>query len=197
MAVLGGEWGVISGVGLFVFITITNPFRPLPSGSKRFDAFVRRDYGMRERRQSLSRLLIGWFINALALAAAAYIVPMVIPEGIVIAGEPAWLTVVITALIFGLVNTLLRPLLKLLTCPLIILTLGLFTLVINGLMLWLSSWIGQQFGVGFLVKDFWAALLGAVVVSVVSFVLSLVLKEDESARRKRRRKERLERRDQW
>lgn len=147
------------------------------------------------------RLLISWLINALALAAAAYVVPRFVPQGIIIAGEPAWLTVVITALIFGLVNTLIRPLLKLLTCPLIILTLGLFTLVINALMLWLSSWIGQQFGVGFLVKDFWAALLGAVVVSVVSFILSIVLLEDEDRRRRRnrqkRRQERRERIERW
>jgi putative membrane protein len=141
----------------------------------------------------LGRLLIRWFINAVALAAAAYLVPIVIPEGIVVAGEPAWLSVAITALIFGLVNALIRPLLKLVTCPLIALTLGLFTLIINGLMLWLASWIGQQFGVGFLVKDFWSALLGAIIVSVVSFVLSLFFREDEP--RRRHKDER--RRDRW
>ena len=63
----------------------------------------------------MGKLLIRWIINALALAAAAYIVPLVIAEGIVIAGEPAWLTVAIMGLIFGLVNALIRPLLKLLT----------------------------------------------------------------------------------
>jgi putative membrane protein len=141
----------------------------------------------------LVRLAIRWFINAVALAVAAYVVPMVIPEGIVVAGEPAWLSVAITALIFGLVNALIRPLLKLVTCPLIALSLGLFTLIINGLMLWLAAWIGQQFDAGFIIKDFWSALLGAFIVSVVSFVLSLFFREDES-----RRKGRSDRRqDRW
>lgn len=141
----------------------------------------------------MGRLLIRWFINAVALAVAAYLVPMFIPEGIVVAGELTWLSVAITALIFGLVNALIRPLLKLVTCPLIAVTLGLFTLIINGLMLWLASWIGQQFGVGFIVRDFWSALLGALIISVVSFVLSLFFREDE--RRSQRRYER--RRDRW
>lgn len=141
----------------------------------------------------MTRLLVRWFINAVALALAAYLVPMVIPGGIVIAGEPAWLSVAITALIFGLVNALIRPLLKLVTCPLIILTLGLFTLIINGLMLWLASWIGQQFGVGFVVHGFWPALLGGLIVSVVSFFLSLIFREEEP--RPRARDER--RRDRW
>jgi putative membrane protein len=140
------------------------------------------------------RLLIRWFINAVALAAAAYVVPMFIPNGITIVGEPAWLTVVITALIFGLVNALLRPIVKFLTCPLIILTLGLFTLIINGLMLLLSSWIAGQFGVGFHVEGFWAAFWGALVISVVSFVLSLIFREDEG-RQRRRQEERQQ--DRW
>lgn len=145
------------------------------------------------------RLLVSWFINAVALAAAAYVVPLLIPDGIVIVGEPAWVSVAITALIFGLVNALIRPLLKLLTCPFILLTLGLFTLIINGLMLWLASWIGGQFDVGFLVQDFWSALLGAIVISVVSFFLSLVLQPDDDRRRRRQRRKRREerRRDLW
>jgi len=148
-----------------------------------------------ERRYNVGRLLISWFINAVALAVAAYVVPMVVPEGIVIAGEPAWLSVAIAALIFGLVNALIRPLLKLVTCPLILLTLGLFTLIINGLMLWLTSWIGQQFDVGFVVNGFWAALLGALIVTVVSFFLSLVFREEEPRRRRKRQDDR--RRDRW
>jgi putative membrane protein len=132
------------------------------------------------------RLLIRWFINAVALAAAAYVVPLFIPGGITIVGEPAWLTVAITALIFGLINALLRPIVKLLTCPLIILTLGLFTLIINGLMLWLSSWIAEQFGVGFQVAGFWPAFWGALVISIVSLVLSLIFREDDDHRQQRR-----------
>jgi putative membrane protein len=139
--------------------------------------------------EALNRLLISWFINAVALAMAAWLV-----RGITVVSEPQWLTVAIMALIFGLVNALIRPLLKLLTCPLIILTLGLFTLVINAVMLWLASWIGTQFDLGFEVTSFWpTAVLGALVISVVSFILSLVLKDDDS--RRRRRKERQ--RDRW
>lgn len=136
----------------------------------------------------MGRLLISWIVNALALAAAAFLV-----RGITVVGEPVWLTLAIMAIIFGLANALIRPLLKLLTCPLIILTLGLFTLIINGLMLWLSSWIASQFGVGFEVDGFWAAFLGALVVSVVSFFLNLILLGGDS--RRRRRKEQP--RDRW
>jgi putative membrane protein len=137
----------------------------------------------------LNKLLISWFINAVALAMAAWLV-----RGIQVVNEPQWLTIAIMALIFGLVNALIRPLLKFLTCPLIILTLGLFTLVINALMLWLASVIGGQFGVGFEVTSFWpTAVLGALVISVVSFILSLVFRDDSD--RRRRRKERQ--RDRW
>jgi putative membrane protein len=132
--------------------------------------------------------LISWIINGLALAAAAYLVP-----GITVVGEPVWATLAVMAIIFGLANALIRPFLKLLTCPLIILTLGLFTLVINGFMLWLSSWIAGQFGVGFEVDGFWAAFLGALVVSVVSFFLNLILLGGD--RRRERRKEQP--RDRW
>ena len=136
----------------------------------------------------MGRLLMSWIINGLALAAAAYLV-----QGITVVGEPTWLTVAVMAIIFGLANALIRPLLKLLTCPLVILTLGLFTLIINGFMLWLSSWIASQFGVGFVVDGFWAAFLGALVVSVVSFFLNLIFLGGDN-----RRKERKERpRDRW
>jgi putative membrane protein len=92
-------------------------------------------------------------------------------------------------LIFGVVNALLRPLLKFLTCPLIFLTLGLFTLVLNTGLFWLSGWIGTQFGVGFTVENFWAAFLGSIIVTAVSVVLSLVLRDElEGDRRRRRRK---------
>jgi putative membrane protein len=92
------------------------------------------------------------------------------------------------ALIFGVVNAMLRPLLKVLTCPLIFLTLGLFTLVLNTGLFWLSGWIGGQFGVGFTVENFWAALLGSIIVTVVSVVLSLVLRDELDGDRRRRRK---------
>jgi putative membrane protein len=138
----------------------------------------------------LAKLLIRWFINAVALAAAAYLVP-----GISVGEGQAWATVAIMSIIFGLVNALIRPLLKVLTCPLILLTLGLFTLIINGLMLWLSSWIAGQLDVGFQVAGFWPAFWGALVISIVSFVLSLIFGEDDDRRRRQRREE--HRRDRW
>ena len=89
-----------------------------------------------------------------------------------------WLSFVWLALIFGLINALLRPLLTLLTCPLIIVTLGLFTLLINTLMFYLAGLVGSYFNVGFSVEGFVPALLGGIVTSLVSIILSLLLKEE-------------------
>jgi putative membrane protein len=140
----------------------------------------------------MGRILIGWLINAAALAVAAYFVP-----GISIVGEPAWLTLMIVAAIFGLVNAIIQPILKFLTCPLIILTLGLFTLVINGLLLWLTSWIGNRFGIGFAVDGFMPAFWGALVIVIVSFVLNMIFVGSDKRRRVRRRRQRERRRDRW
>ena len=91
---------------------------------------------------------------------------------------PNWLSFLWLAVIFGLINAFLRPLLKALTCPLIILTLGLGTLLINTLLFYLAGLVGTNFGVGFTVDGFVPAFLGALIVSVVSFVLNLVFKEE-------------------
>ncbi len=114
------------------------------------------------------RFLIRLVATAVALLAAAYFVP-----GIVIDGGVG--TYLLVALIFGVVNATIGSVLKLLTCPLIMLTLGLFTLVINGLMLQFSAWWAQIFGLGFSVSGFWAAFFGALIVSIVSSVLSLLV----------------------
>jgi putative membrane protein len=82
-------------------------------------------------------------------------------------------------------NAIIAPILKALTCPLILLTLGLFTLVINGLMLWLTSLIAEGLGIGFHVEGFFAALLGALVISAVSFVLSVLLGANYEERHRR------------
>lgn len=129
----------------------------------------------------MRKLLLRWLVNALALFAAAQVVP-----GIEIDGN-GWVVYAVVAIIFGLINALIRPLLKMLTCPLIILTLGLFTLVINALMLLLTSWIGTVIGYGFYIDGFWPAFWGGLVVSVVSVVLNLVI-QDEEDRRKRKQK---------
>ena len=81
----------------------------------------------------------------------------------------------LVAAVFGIVNSLVRPILTVLTCPLIVVTLGLFTLVINALMLMLTGALSEQWGLGFTVSGFWAAFWGGLVVGLVSVVLSLLL----------------------
>ena len=112
------------------------------------------------------RFLIKWLITVGSLFVAAWLVP-----GITVSGN-AWVAFGVTALILGLVNMFVRPVLKLLSCSVIVLTLGLFLLVINGLMLWLASYLAGEFGIGFHVHGFVSAFLGALIVSVVSTVLN-------------------------
>ncbi len=123
----------------------------------------------------MGSLILRLVVNAIALYVAT------LPQlniGVTFDGE--WWKIAIVAFIFGLVNAIIRPILKLLTCPLILLTLGLFTLVINALMLWLTAWISTNvFSLSFHVNGFWAAFLGALVVSIVSFVLNLFVRETE------------------
>jgi putative membrane protein len=115
------------------------------------------------------RFIIRLLVNAVGFYAAVYLLggTYIFPE------STNWTSFLWMALIFGLVNAIIRPLLMVVSCPLIILTLGLGTLLINTAMFWLAGVIGTQFGVGFTVNGFVGAFLGALVVSVVSFVLSL------------------------
>ena len=115
--------------------------------------------------------LLQLVVNAAALWVATRIVP-----GVSYQGGPGPFLVV--ALIFGIINTTLRPITKLLTCPLILVTLGLFALVVNGLMLWLTSTLAAQFGINFHVAGFFPAFWGALVVSIVSTVLSMFVRDD-------------------
>ena len=86
------------------------------------------------------------------------------------------LTILVVAAIFGLVNAFIKPVLKLLSLPFIILTLGLFSLVVNAAMLQLTSWFAEQLGLAFEVDQFfWDAVLGAIIITIVSMVLNLVL----------------------
>lgn len=119
----------------------------------------------------MTKFIIRWVINAVALFAAVWIVP-----GIDYLGD--WVGILWLALIIGLLNSLVRPLLKFLTCPLIILTLGLFTLVINTGMLLLTRTIGQSLGIGLSVDGFWSALLGSLVMSIVSVVMSVIFRDE-------------------
>lgn len=120
------------------------------------------------------KLLIRWVISAFSLFVAAWLVPGIYVE------NNEWAVYAVMAVIFGLVNAIIRPILKLLTCPLQIMTLGLFTLVINAFSFWLASALGNAiFEVGFYTEDFWAALLGSLIVSVVSVILTAFVKDEE------------------
>jgi putative membrane protein len=121
----------------------------------------------------MTKFILRWAINAIALYLAVLILPGIDLKSDLV--SILWL-----ALIFGLVNALFRPLIQILTCPLIILTLGLFTLVINTFLFWLTSVIGNSFGFGLAIDNpvWWNAFLGGLVVSIVSVVMTLILKDE-------------------
>jgi len=113
------------------------------------------------------------------VAVAAWIIPGIYVD------EPhrIW-AVVLVALVLGLVNAFIRPIVSAFSCGLIVITLGLFTLVINALMLWLASWISVEWlGLNFHVDGFWSALLGGVIVSVVSLVMSTLVGGKKGSKR--------------
>jgi putative membrane protein len=115
------------------------------------------------------RFLLRLVINAAALWVALKIVP-----GITYTSDN-WVPFFAVALIFGVVNAFIRPVVKLLSLPLIFLTLGLFALVVNGMMLSLTSFLAGSLGLHFHVEGCWTAILGALVVSIVSALLSMFL----------------------
>ena len=119
-------------------------------------------------------LLIRWIIASFSLFIAVWLVPGIRVEG------NAWGAYAVMAVILGLINAIIRPILKLLSLPIIILTLGLFLLVINGITLWMASALAiEVFHVGFYVDGFWSALLGALIVSIVSVILSAFFRKRE------------------
>jgi putative membrane protein len=123
------------------------------------------------------RFLIWVLVNALALAAATWIM-----GGITLTDNrrsEQVLTLIGVALVFGVVNAIVRPIANLLSLPLILLTLGLMIFVVNALMLLLTSWISGKLGLGFHVDGFWTALGGALVITVATWLLGLVLKDNK------------------
>jgi putative membrane protein len=118
------------------------------------------------------RFLLWWALNLLALWVAASLV-----EGITY--DDFW-KLILAALIFGIINLLLRPILVLLTLPVVILTLGLLLIVINAFLLWLTGKLVPGFDVA---DFFWAAILGALIIAVVNFVLDMLLPETEDMSR--------------
>ena len=114
------------------------------------------------------RLLLRLLINAAALWCAARFIPGIRYEG-------RWMGLVDVALVFGVVNTFIRPVLRFFSFPITILTLGLFTLVINALMLMLTAWIAGKLEIAFTVRGFVPAVIGAACVSLISMMLGAVL----------------------
>ena len=117
------------------------------------------------------RFLIRLVVNAVAIWAAVQLVPGLNYEG-------STASLLLVALVFGIVNALVRPLLLLLTCPFIILTLGLFVLVVNTIMLSLTVWLSSVFDLGLTSTGFWTTFLGALVVSIVSSIINLIIKDN-------------------
>lgn len=112
-------------------------------------------------------LILRWLLSALGLMLVAYIVPGI--------GVESFYTALIAALILGLINAIIRPVVKLLSLPINLLTLGLFSLVINALMFWLASTIVK----GFMVAGFWPAFFGALVMSAIGWFVNLILKKEK------------------
>jgi putative membrane protein len=126
------------------------------------------------------RFVVRILAGAVALAAAAWLIDG-ISVGPGTTGERI-LTLLAVAVIFGLVNAFVRPIVRLISIPLFIITLGLFTFVVNALMLLLTVWIGDQFDLAFEVDGFWSALLGALVISVVTFLINVLLPDQYERR---------------
>ncbi|MFD8641464.1 phage holin family protein [Streptomyces zaomyceticus] len=124
----------------------------------------------------MKNFVVKTLANAGALGAALWL------PGITLTGESTGkkiLTLILVALVFGFVNVLVKPVVKLLTLPLFILTLGLITLVVNALMLLLTSWLAEQLDLSFHVEGFWTAVLGGLIISVVSWALNVVLPDGD------------------
>lgn len=119
------------------------------------------------------KLLLRWLISAVAVVAAVLIVP-----GIDASGK-GWVGVLIMAAVLGVVNATVRPILKLLTLPITAMTLGLFLLVINGFTFWLAARITDRlFDANFVVDGFFDAILGGIIVSIVSMILDRIVLDD-------------------
>ncbi len=129
------------------------------------------------------------FIIRMAINAIAFFVALTIMSNYGITPQSEdWYSYLLLGLIFGAINATVRPLMMFLTCPLIVLTLGLGTLLVNTLMFYLVGLAGSYFKAGFSVEGFWPAFFGALIVSVVSVVLSVFLKDEMEGRRKSKKR---------
>ena len=121
--------------------------------------------------QTLRRYILQWLITSLAIFAAFSLVP-----GITFSGNGYEIGII--AMIYSVINLLIRPILTLITCPMIILTLGMFTVIINGVLLLITADLAKYFGIDFQIETFFTALIGAVVISLTTFVLNLLSGEN-------------------
>ncbi len=133
----------------------------------------------------MNRFALRWVINmaALYVTVGSGWIPGIHAE------NTTGLAILGMALVFTLVHNVLSPMLKLLSCSLIVLTMGLFVFIINTFLFWLTGWIGNAFtpGFGYSIDSVWAAFLGAFVVSIVNLILSFVFREELKSKRERRR----------
>jgi putative membrane protein len=124
------------------------------------------------------RFLLRVLVSAAALGVATWVV-----SGITLPAASGWSkagTLLVVALIFGIINATLKPLIKVVGCAFYILTLGLAALVVNGLLLWLTSWVAGKLSLPFHITGFWAAFWGAIIVGLVSWVLNLFIRDKRS-----------------
>ncbi|MFD9302711.1 phage holin family protein [Streptomyces sp. NPDC060048] len=122
----------------------------------------------------MTNFVVKTLANAAALAVAIWLLAGITLDDGSSLGRRT-LTLILVALIFGLVNFIVKPVVRLLSLPLFVLTLGLFTLVVNAAMLMLTSWLAKQFDLSFHVDNFWTAVLGALIISIVSWAANTVL----------------------
>jgi putative membrane protein len=117
--------------------------------------------------QTLRRVVLQWLITTLAVFAAMYLVPGITFDG------PGWQLGII-AMIFSVINQLLKPILLLMTCPMVVLTLGLFTVVINAILLLITAYFTEFLGINFAIDSFTTAIFGALVMSFTSLILNML-----------------------
>lgn len=120
-------------------------------------------------------MIVRFLVSALALGVATWLVPGLSLDDLNARPADSAVTILIVAAIFGAVNALLKPLFVFVTSPLLLITLGLFLLVVNASLIMLVGWVCAQLGVGWSVAGFWPAFWGALIVSVVSFLLNSFL----------------------
>jgi putative membrane protein len=120
------------------------------------------------------KLIIRWFITFIALIVAGAVLP-----GMHVVGTSAWVAYAILALALGFANVFIRPVLKFFSCGCIVMTMGIFLLVVNAATLYVAAWIANGlFGIGFYMDSFWTAIMASVIVSIVSFFLNMFVSDD-------------------